>query len=51
MGGSAAGSLRSQQQWSPSWILPEIEIRLKPRSINGSFLCLTCKIGHKKHFA
>ena len=29
MGGSAAGGLRSQQQWTPSWILPEIEIRLK----------------------
>ena len=46
MGGSSAGGLRSHQQWSPSWILPEIEIRLKPREIS-CFLCLTCEITHK----
>ena len=33
MGGSAAGGLRSQQQWSASWILPEIKIRTKLREM------------------
>ena len=37
MGGGAAGGLWRHQQWSPSWppswILPRIGIRLKPREM------------------
>ena len=37
MGGEAAGGLCCHQNWSPSWppswILRELEIRLKPREM------------------
>ena len=37
MGGGAAGGLCRHQNWSPSWppswILQELEIRLKPREM------------------
>ena len=33
MGGGAAGGLCCHQNWSPSWILRELEIRLKPREM------------------
>ena len=33
MGGGAAGGLFRHQKWSPSWILRELEIRLKLREM------------------
>ena len=47
VGGDAAGGLWRQQQWSPSWIYQELEIKLKPREM-VIFLCLRWKIAHKQ---
>ena len=33
VGGGTTGGLCRHQQWSPSWILPRIEIRLKLREM------------------
>ena len=38
----AAGDLRCQQTWSPSWILPRVRNQAKTVAI-GDFLCLTSK--------
>ena len=47
MRGGAAGGLWHHQTWSPSLISPRIRNQVKTATI-GTFLCLTCKIPHKK---
>ena len=46
MGGGAVGDLAPHQQWSLSWILPRLEIRIKPREM-VILLALHKKIAHR----